>query len=754
MNAVSSTSAAARVAGRSLSDRLLAALPLLSVYLWLSAVYVVEVWRRVTPWLFGDELEHTQISRAIAATGHPARRGTPIAAHSIYDYMLAPIWLIQHVPTAYAGVKYVDVLAMTAVVFPTYFLARLVCGRHASLFAAIGAGVIPAVAYTGYIVEENIAYPYAALCFFVIAKALMEFRGGRSGRRWAILALALSVVAPFVRGELAVVPAVALLAAIFMAWSSERARVRRRSWSIGDWVGAVVLVLGGIFLVSAVASHHSFAWMVSTRLYKHRMINMTGWAAGSLAIGIGVVPLAAGLAALVRVRGDERTPQVRAFRSVTLAALICFGLYTAVKATYLAYSFGTRVEERNLIYIAPLLFVGTAFVLDRRRINAWALAAATAFAVYLVGYAMYHPTQFPYEMQLSLYSDALGLAILQEANRVLAWTPATARVVLIVIALAGTLLLAGIARWRDRPRVAAVLALVLAVGILAWTATGELSAALASNRAGRQAAATLKHPFSWVDDVVHGAPTLYLGAGEADPNPENLLEFWNRSITRVSSLDGTVGGPGPSGGPNIAADGTTDLGNGPAQPHAQFAYAVEDYPCVDLAGDLVAEHPYRAGGMTKRWRLLRLTTPNRLRAMCTGIYADGWTGAGDSTYYRFSGRRNGWLRVVVSRRDWGEPTGPSPVHIQVTGLAINDNHQPVLTAVQQQTDGTIDSGQTKVVWVRAPGAPFGVHVIVDHKFVPADIDPSSQDRRLLGAEVSYRYFEKLPRHASATRGGF
>jgi hypothetical protein len=754
VNAVSSTSAAPRVAGRSLSDRLLAALPLLSVYLWLSAVYVVEVWKRPTPWLFGDELEHTQLSRAIASTGHAARRGTPIAAHSLYDYMLAPIWLIQHVPTAYAGVKYVDVLVMTAVVFPTYFLARLVCGRHASLFAAIGAGVIPAVAYTGYIVEENIAYPWAALCFFVIAKALVEFRAGRSGRRWAILALVVSVVAPFVRGELAVVPGIALLAAIFMAWSSDRARVRRRSWSTGDWVGTVVLVLGGIFVLSGVASHHSFAWMVSTRLYKHRMINMTGWAAGSLAIGIGVVPLVAGLAALVRTRDEQRTPQVRAFRSVTLAALVGFGLYTAVKATYLSYSFGTRVEERNLIYIAPLLFVGTAFLLDRRRVNLWALAASTIFAAYLVGYAMYHPTQFPYEMQLSLYSDALGLAILQEANRVLAWTPSTARVVLLAISVAGALLIAALVRWRDRPRIAPTVSIVLAVGILGWTATGELAAAAASNRAGRDAAATLKHPFSWVDDATHGKPTLYMGVGEADPNPENLLEFWNRSITRVSSLDATVGGPGPSGGPNIAADGTTYWTGSPTEPADIFDYAVEDYPCVDFAGDLVGTHPYRAGGTIRHWYLVRLTQPNRLRAMCTGIYPDGWTGAGDSTYFRFSGGDHGWLRVVVSRRDWGGPTGPSPVHIQVAKMTINDNEQPVLAAVQQQMDGTIDSSQTKVVWVRAPDERFAVHVIVDHKFIPADIDSSSQDRRMLGAEVSYRYFAKLPPQATPTRNGF
>jgi len=61
------------------TDRLLAAVPLASIYVWLCIVYAFEAWRRVTPWLFTDELEMTQISRSIAATGHSARRGQPSA---------------------------------------------------------------------------------------------------------------------------------------------------------------------------------------------------------------------------------------------------------------------------------------------------------------------------------------------------------------------------------------------------------------------------------------------------------------------------------------------------------------------------------------------------------------------------------------------------------------------------------------------------------------------------------------------------
>ena len=57
--------------------------------------YFVEAWSRKTPWVFTDELEWTQISRSIAATGHAARRGEPIYFKSIYAYAIAPFWWIH-----------------------------------------------------------------------------------------------------------------------------------------------------------------------------------------------------------------------------------------------------------------------------------------------------------------------------------------------------------------------------------------------------------------------------------------------------------------------------------------------------------------------------------------------------------------------------------------------------------------------------------------------------------------------------------
>ena len=719
------------------SDRLLAAVPLASVYIWLSAVYAFEAWRRITPWLFGDELEFTQLSRSIADTGHPAERGYPHSADSIYTYLIAPIWRIHDVAAAYSAVKYLDVLIMAAVVFPTYFLARMVVGKIAALFAAAGAGAIPALAYSSYIVEEPLAYPYAALCIFLIAKAFLT-----RDRRWIVGAVVASAVAPAVRGELAVIPALFALALVFMAWSSDGARRWRAGWSRNDWIGATVLFFGAIFLVGAIGSHLSNEIRIATVGFKHRQINEGDWAAGTLALGMGVLPFMGGLAALFPVRGEPRSRELTIFRSVATSTLVTFGLYTAIKAAYLSTTFATRVEERNLIYIAPVLFIGTALVFSRRRVSWIGLAAAAAYTLYLVGYALYHVTQYPYQMGVQLYSDALGFSIVQQGNRDLGWTPHFVRILLVVMAVLALGVLLAATLLRARTRMTAAIVVAAAVGVVGWNLTGEMAASAGTNSVARQAGDTLKRPFSWVDDVAHGRPTVYLGQEEIDQNPEWLVEFWNRSITRVSSLDGTLGGPGFAGGPNFTRAGVLYQGEDVSAGAWRDAYAVEDLPCIQLAGTPVSTHPYRAGGLVLHWRLMRLSSPDRMLSDCTGIYPDGWSSASDSFYYRFSGAA-GWLRVAYSRPE-NYPIKPSPVRITLGSLGITSHHQPELVHVLRRVDTTIGNLQSKVTWLRVPAGGFAVHFVVADKFAPNDYDQRG-DRRELGAQLTYRFVLTKPR---------
>ena len=154
-------------ASTDLLDRILAAVPLLVGVLALGILYAWLAWEHKAPWLFTDELEMTQISRAIAETGHPARRGVAYQFTSLVPFFTAPAWLVHDTRTAYDLAKYIGVAAMVATAFPTYWLARTIVPPRYALFAALGAVAVPALAYSSQLLEEPFAYPAAALAFFL-----------------------------------------------------------------------------------------------------------------------------------------------------------------------------------------------------------------------------------------------------------------------------------------------------------------------------------------------------------------------------------------------------------------------------------------------------------------------------------------------------------------------------------------------------------------------------------------------------------
>jgi hypothetical protein len=398
-----------------------------------------------------------------------------------------------------------------------------------------------------------------------------------------------------------------------------------------------------------------------------------------------------------------------------------------MKGAYLSTVFASRVEERNLIYISPLLFIGTAIVLERRRISLVALAAASAYAFYVIVGTPLHVTD------VGLYSDALGLALLEQANRYFLLGVGHAQWIMIGVFCLAVALAVAVTRLR---RAGAAVAAAAAVGALAWTVTAEIAAAAGNVTISRDIRPTLGEPFTWVDDHTHRKPTLYLAQGVGDQNPEWLLEFWNRSITTVSSLDGTLGGPGPAGAPNITPHGQLYWTLSAADPGKLFDYAVEDWPCIDFAGTRVATHLYRAGAkQLRQWRLIQLTKPNRLRAVCVGIYPDGWTGANDSTYFRFQGKHAGWLRIALARPGFKG----SPVDLRI-GTIVQQENFPVLGRTTKVVHTRIPDDGRVVVWLRTPAQPFAVQANVVDKFVPSQLNPTSHDVRTLGAIVTYHWF--------------
>ena len=525
---MTSSSTAGGASRPDLLARVQSAVPLLVVYFGLAALYAWQASRHPVPTIFTDELELTQLSRAIAETGEPARRGESYdSLATLVAYVLAPVWWLGSATASYAAAKLVLVLAMTATVFPAYGLARMVVSRWPALAAAGAATVVPALAYSSILVEEPLAYPLATLALWLIARVLARPSWGRLAA-----AVAVCAAAAWTRTQLAVLFAVLALGLLWLAWESAPGRRWRASWSRWDWAGAITLAFGAVLAFSALMGHLSTSWRKTTFIYKDRIFEHAAWAIGALAIGIGVLPLIVGVAALARPKGEPRDRETRAFVVTSAAALGAFVWYAGIKGAYVSTVFATYVYERNVIYLAPVLFAATALAFTRGVGRAWAIAVAAVATLYVVN-AVPIVLQYP-------YYEAHGLAILAFANRELGWSEDTIGDALVVVSLVALAIAVALRLVRRGSLAFGVLAGMAAIAVVSWSMTTQVYAAEGERILSRQVAQNLPKPYDWVEQAIGGGSVVVLGQQISDPTNIWLTEFFNPAVRKMWSLDGTA----------------------------------------------------------------------------------------------------------------------------------------------------------------------------------------------------------------------
>jgi hypothetical protein len=714
--------------------RLEALAPLVGAYLLLATLYAWQAWRRETPTIFSDELETTQISRAIAETGHAARRGEPYGFTSLVPWLTAPFWWLHPVATAYEAIKSVQAFVMAAAIFPAFLLARRVVSPGWAYFAAVAAIAGPALSYSPILVEEPWAYPAAALALWLTVRAV-----DRPGRWPIALALGSCVLAVLVRSQLVALFGALAFGLIALAWRTESMRRWRASWTRWDWVGAVVLGVGAVIAAVAFLGHRSNEWSTSTTLWKGRMVEYGSWAGGAFAIGIGVLPAIALLAVLGVPRSERDRPGVRAFVVVAAGAVVSFGWYAAVKGAYLSTTFSSLVVERNLVYLAPLAFVATAYLLERGTAPVWAVVIAGGAVLGLIVWV-------PIERGLDNfpYYEAHGLAILALANREWAWPLGRIETALEVLTLACILLLLLVGT-QLRSRLGGVAAPVVAAavaGLLVWNVTAEIYASIGEHDFSALVERNIPKPNDWVDRAAGGGSVVMLGQHMSD-NPLGVpsTEFWNRSIEKVWSVDGTGPGPGHTLTPDLQdVDGTLW-----PNPETDFVLTSGG---VEVVGEQVATN----GGSS----LVRLDgAPIRLRSNETGIAGDGWV-LGDpgnpavparAAYNRFDVSEGGTGTAVVTlSRQTFCPAGvrlPGDAVVRIGVLGRGPDKQPAIVRQTGSESLYVPGCAVRTVALPTPNVPWRVEVSTD-TFVPAKVDPTggAGERRALGARVS---FDVVPR---------
>jgi hypothetical protein len=556
-----------------------------------------------TPWIAPDEMVYGLLGQGLYRTGHLAILGGPTSFYSLVVPAFVGIPLSVHDLTlGYSILKGLQAFVMSLAAVPVYLWGRRLVPQRYALLAAALTLALPGLAYSALVMSDVVFYPVLVLAVWAMAAALES----PTRRRQALLILGLVLALATRLQAVALVPA--LLTAI--AVDAFLARSWRRIASFaptlvgiaalaGAWL-AWKLVAGGSLLAGYAGAGGSYAF--------GRAVRFVLYHAADAALLAGVFPLCALLVLLVHglIRG-ESSATVRAYLAVAFSVTVWFVLEVGVFASRELVN--ALVAERNLIALAPILFLGFSVWLARAPRSDWTSSivgigvAATLLTLPLgklvTTFALPHSfSVIPlYHLRLltSLHTLELVFALGVGAAVVLfALTPRRARVVLPVLLLAALI-------------------------------AGSVASGREVVSQGRAQKLRLLGPTRrWIDARATG-PTVYLYDGQSYWNAvwENM--FWNRRIRWVYDLPGDkVPGPVPQKEIAVLADGRLRLPDGAAIT-APFVVAPVNFTFV---GSFVVEAPQygtdRQGlGLWKADPPLRISTEKFGFQPNGDIYSEG-----------------------------------------------------------------------------------------------------------------------------------
>jgi hypothetical protein len=686
--------------------------PLVGIFGVVAGVLVWQAIERHAPTIFTDELELTQISRAIADHGHPQRRTVDHGFTTLVPWLTAPFWWAGSIASAFEGIRVFQAIVMAAAVFPTYGIARFVVSRPWALVAAAIAVCVPAMAYAPILKEEPFGYTACAVATWLLMRAV--FRPDR----WSLgLALLGAVLAAALRTQLQVLVVAWLVAVVVVTWRSDAARRRRLAWDRRQWAGVALAIPLALVLGYVLAAAASSEIRTATTDQTGDMWRLGIWALGAWALGIGVAPAIATIAVLCRPRAVRSDPRVVAFLTVSASTLVLTAAYAAVKAATIAGILGPLIVERNVVYLTPLAAASLACLLAHRDSSWWAIAVGTAVAVFLV-------VRTPVELRYPYY-ESHGIAVMSWASLELGWSTSTIETVRWVVAVGAGLVLLALCTPVRRPpaRIALPVAGALVAATLAWGITGEVHADAGERSFATSFFARTPEPRGWVDAATQGAEVTMIGQ-QMGPDPTDiwLTEFWNRSIVHVWSIDGSAPGPGPTLTPDLVRiDGTLSENAG-----TPYALAL---PGVDLQGEVVAE--------ARGARIVRLDEGVlRLRSSQTGVGEGSWTGP-TASFNRFERPSVPTIAVLTLSRAafCASVPVPSEVKVRIGTVAIGADKQPAIGSVARVDRARVTPCNTVTLELPVPDGPWRIEIESD-TFVPAEVDTSLTDPRHLGVQAT------------------
>jgi hypothetical protein len=549
------------------------------------------------PWIAPDEMVYGMLGRSLWLHGSLAILGGPTPYYSLLTPLLAGFPLAAFgLGTGYDLLQGLQAFVMSLAAVPVYLWARTLVPRRSALTAAALTLATPVLAYSGLVMTEVLFYPLLVTAAWAGAAAI-----ARPTRANQILLLAAFVAVCATRIQAIVLVPALVTAALLDAWLARSwGRLRRQ---LPAAVGLAVLLVGWAVwrLATGKGALGGYDVVASTSYSVGAAARFVLYHGASLLILCGLFPLAAVAVKLVEgLRRGEQDDGVRAYLAVT--ASLC--VWVVVEVGAFASRYSDRIVERNLIGLAPVLFIGLMLWLARGPDGGYVVRGMVA-------------------------AGALALLLLLPVRRYIDINGMHDALTLIPIFKLSTLTSLSTMAWVYRAvAVAAAAAFVFVPRrglqwvpfalIVALVAASVVSSRFVVDEARAQQRAFLGDDPSWADHA-GGSRIAYLYDGEPSWPGVWQTVFFNTNIDRVYDLNvATVPGPLPQDDVSVRPDGTVV---GPPSHLARTRYAI--------VSNWIKLHGERRGDVTQQGLnqtglvLWKLEQPLRLRSWISGLEPNG-----------------------------------------------------------------------------------------------------------------------------------
>lgn len=351
--------------------------PLLALYVVATAWIAWFATKIHVYFVMPDEARYVKQAIAIASSFRPLLPGDEQFAtwSQVQPLLLAPLWGIFQTPTAYALSHVLNAFVIASAVFPAYLLARRVLASHRwALVAAALVVVVPWTVMAGVMMTEVSAYPLSIWALYGIQRAAVQ-----PSTRHDLLALGLVALAFFGRTQLIVLAGVLPVVLLAQRLRYPEVGVGRPTQRMRSALRAHPLIFGAVALVALVllVRARTIIGNAPEDLFSSGWTETAREMLSYIVIGVGMVPLALGLAWAVGTLARPSRPEAHAFALIALLAGFALTLITGGGSV----AFTAGINDRYLAYLVPILMVAMlACLLEPRRWRVLIVAASLASA--------------------------------------------------------------------------------------------------------------------------------------------------------------------------------------------------------------------------------------------------------------------------------------------------------------------------------------------------------------------------------------